>query len=67
MSETPSLPVRVIEHAHGADPDDDRITLHDSRRERGTRWLFGRPYHWGTDDAGSLRLLAGPDPREIVR
>lgn len=42
------------------------LVLHDSRRERGTHWLFGKPYHWGTV-GDTLTLLAGPDPREMAR
>lgn len=49
-------------------PEDDTLVLHKDRIERGTRWLFGRPYHYGQREAtGHLVLLPGPDPREVAR
>ena len=45
--------------------EDEPLVLHASRRVRGTRLIFGKPYHWGTV-AGRLTLLPGPDPRELA-
>lgn len=53
MSETPA--------------DDTRLTLRDTRTERGTKYLFGKPYHWARNGDDELELLPGPDPREIAR
>lgn len=50
-----------------SDTPDTPLTLRDDRLERGTRWLFGKPYHWGRDEDSELVLLAGPDPREVTR
>lgn len=32
--------------------------------ERGTRYFFGKPYHWNRDESGVLYLLAGSAPTE---
>lgn len=48
-------------------PDDERLTLRDTRTERGTKYLFGKPYHWARDAADELVLLPGPDPRAVTR
>lgn len=49
------------------DDTDDTLILHKSRTESGTRYLAGKPYHWGTNGVGHLTMLPGPDPRELLR
>lgn len=43
------------------------LILHKDRREEGTRYVAGKAYHWGENEAGHLTLLPGPDPRELLR
>lgn len=45
--------------------DGETYTLSGSRKERGTRFHFGRPYFYGRNARGNLVLLQGHDPRVI--